>query len=60
MPGMTGIELAGAIKKRRPNLPIILATGYAELPPGADPRIRRLAKPFSQRDLADAVAAAAR
>ena len=60
MPGMTGIELASAIKKRRPNLPIILATGYAELPPGADPRIRRLAKPFSQRDLADAVAAAAR
>jgi CheY-like chemotaxis protein len=60
MPGMTGTQLAGEIKMRRPHLPVILATGYAELPLGTDPLIRRLAKPFTQRELADAVAASAR
>ena len=55
MPGMTGSELASAIKTRRPRLPVVLATGYAELPLGTDPGIRRLAKPFTQRELADAL-----
>jgi CheY-like chemotaxis protein len=55
MPGMTGTQLASAIKARRPRLPVILATGYAELPLGTDPDIRRLAKPFTQRELADAL-----
>ena len=32
MPGMNGFELAQRIKKRNPKLPIVLATGYAELP----------------------------
>lgn len=31
MPGMTGIELARRIRQLRPELPVILATGYAEL-----------------------------
>jgi PAS domain S-box-containing protein len=60
MPGMTGSELADAIKTRRPTLPVILATGYDELPPGTNPLIRRLVKPFTQRQLAEAVAAAVR
>jgi PAS domain S-box-containing protein len=60
MPGMTGSELADAVKTRRPILPVILATGYDELPPGTNPSIRRLAKPFTQRQLAEAVAAAVR
>ena len=55
MPGMTGVELVKAIRERRPDLPVILATGFAELPPGADASVRRLAKPFTQRELADAV-----
>jgi PAS domain S-box-containing protein len=55
MPGMTGSQLASAIKARRPRLPVILATGYAELPLGTDPEIRRLAKPFTQRELAAAL-----
>jgi PAS domain S-box-containing protein len=55
MPGMTGSQLASAIKARRPQLPVILATGYAELPLGTDPEIFRLAKPFTQRELADAL-----
>jgi hypothetical protein len=38
-----------------PGLVVILATGYAELPPGADPSLARLAKPFTQPELAEAV-----
>jgi PAS domain S-box-containing protein len=59
MPGMTGLQLAHAIKSLQPNLPVVLATGYAELPPGTDPKIPRLAKPFSQRQLADAASSSA-
>ncbi len=55
MPGMTGVQLFNAIRERRPDLPVILATGFAELPPGTDATVRRLAKPFTQRELADAV-----
>jgi CheY-like chemotaxis protein len=55
MPGMTGVDLVKAIRERRPDLPVILATGFAELPPGTDSTVRRLAKPFTQRELADAV-----
>jgi PAS domain S-box-containing protein len=58
MPGMTGAELASTIRANRPELPIILATGYAELAPGEGKGIPRLSKPFSQQDLADAIARA--
>src|SRR5690606_6646095 len=34
MPGMTGVELAHRARELRPGLPILLATGYAELPDG--------------------------
>jgi PAS domain S-box-containing protein len=53
MPGMTGIELAAASRKVRPSLPILLATGYAELPEGAQPDLLRLAKPYHQDQLRD-------
>jgi PAS domain S-box-containing protein len=56
MPGMTGSELAEAVRRDRPDLPIIIATGYAELPEGPAQAIPRLAKPFSGRDLGDAIA----
>jgi len=55
MPCMTGVELLGAIRERRPDLPVILATGFAELAPGTGGAVRRLAKPFTQQELADAV-----
>ncbi|MCF2521540.1 PAS domain-containing sensor histidine kinase [Bradyrhizobium sp. G127] len=58
MPKMTGIQLASAIKAERPGLPIILATGYAELPPGVDTELPKLGKPFRQQELMQAVAAA--
>jgi PAS domain S-box-containing protein len=56
MPGMTGSELVSKIRAERPDLPVILVTGYAELQPGEGQGIPRLAKPFRQGDLADAIA----
>jgi PAS domain S-box-containing protein len=55
MPNMTGLQLAEIAHGLRPELAVILATGYAELPPGADPSLGRLAKPFTQAELAEAV-----
>ena len=52
MPQMTGTELASAVKSSWPDVPVILATGYAELPPGADPSLKTLSKPFNQEQLA--------
>ena len=52
MPGMNGMELAGKARELRPRLPILLASGYAELPAGASLQLPRLGKPFLQSDLA--------
>ena len=52
MPGMRGTELAAQIGQKYPGLPIILATGYAELPNEEDPGLPRLSKPFRQEDIA--------
>ncbi|AWM09853.1 hybrid sensor histidine kinase/response regulator [Bradyrhizobium symbiodeficiens] len=53
MPGMTGLELAAASRQLRPSLPILLATGYAELPEGSQLDLPRLAKPYHQDQLRD-------
>jgi signal transduction histidine kinase len=53
MPGMTGIELAAASREVRPSLPILLATGYADLPEGTQIDLPRLAKPYHQDQLRD-------
>ena len=58
MPRMTGVQFAEAALAERADVPIILATGYGELPAGANPALRKLSKPFSLVDLARAVAAA--
>jgi len=58
MPGMTGSELVSRIRAEKPEFPVILATGYAELPAGEGEGIPRLAKPFRQQDLAEAIAEA--
>ncbi|ANL36716.1 MULTISPECIES: hybrid sensor histidine kinase/response regulator [Rhizobium] len=55
MPRMTGAQLAEAIRSEWPKMPIILATGYADLPDGAGANLPRLGKPFSQAQLADAI-----
>jgi signal transduction histidine kinase len=56
MPGMTGIQLAAEIRGRYPGLPVILASGYAELP-SAEPAMEllRLTKPFTQQQLEKAI-----
>jgi PAS domain S-box-containing protein len=53
MPGMTGIELAVKSREVRPALPILLATGYADLPEGSPLDLPRLAKPYHQDQLRD-------
>jgi len=56
MPGMTGTELARQVKQLWPSLPVILATGYAELPNGEDPGLPRLSKPYVQAEMAAQIA----
>ena len=60
MPRMTGAELAAAARTMRPQLPIVVASGYAELPGGSDSSLTRLAKPFTQTELTDAIRQAIR
>ncbi len=56
MPNMTGLELAGMVRKIRRDLPVVLCSGYAE--PVADQTARHggiskfLAKPFDMKALA--------
>ncbi|WP_193375927.1 hybrid sensor histidine kinase/response regulator [Bradyrhizobium japonicum] len=57
MPGMTGSELAAAIRAEKPELPVIIATGFAELPKGEGAEFPKLAKPFFQQDLAEVISA---
>ncbi len=54
MPGMTGLQLADELRRIRPGLPVLLASGYAELP-GAPAGLPRLSKPFGQPALAQAI-----
>ncbi|WP_438752284.1 PAS domain S-box protein [Pararhizobium sp. O133] len=58
MPHMTGAELATRIGDLYPDLKVILATGYAELPDGINIDLPRLAKPFTQRQLNEILASA--
>jgi len=59
MPGMTGLELVEEIRRIRPNLPVILCSGYASLI--SDEELHRfgvrelITKPYSARHLARAV-----
>jgi PAS domain S-box-containing protein len=55
MPGMNGVELATRARELRPALPILLASGYADLPGGTQLNLPRLGKPFLQQDLAAAL-----
>jgi signal transduction histidine kinase/ActR/RegA family two-component response regulator len=54
MPGeMDGLDLAREIARRRPDLPIVLTTGYSEAAAGALAQgIRLLVKPYRIEDLA--------
>lgn len=52
MPQMNGAELAEAASAFDPKLPILLATGYAELPSEKQLTLPRLGKPYTQDQLA--------
>jgi CheY-like chemotaxis protein len=60
MPGMNGLQLAEAVDAERPGMPVVLCSGYAELPGAAQPYLPRLSKPFDQTALASALEAAMR
>ena len=56
MPGMSGAELAREVRQQRPELPILVVSGYAEVE-GIAPDLPRLSKPFRNAELAGKVAA---
>ncbi|WP_230550507.1 hybrid sensor histidine kinase/response regulator [Reyranella aquatilis] len=55
MPGMTGLQLAEEARALRPGLPILLATGYADLPTKSRFELPRLNKPYQQMQLAEQI-----
>jgi PAS domain S-box-containing protein len=56
MPKMTGIELAKIIKQEWPDIPVLLATGYADMDRRDDIGLPKLTKPYFERELAAAIA----
>jgi CheY-like chemotaxis protein len=54
MPGMTGVELARVIKARRPDVKILIVSGFADVD-DIDPSIPRLTKPFLHSELVAAM-----
>src|SRR5207245_3358438 len=51
MPGMTGTDLAECIRRTWPGVPVVLASGYPEVP-GDELGLPRLSKPYRQEELA--------
>ena len=58
MPGMTGSQLAAQIRLIKPGLPIVLATGHADVPSGDSGPLERLTKPYTLDALAQAISRA--
>ncbi|RYD66820.1 MAG: response regulator [Sphingomonadales bacterium] len=56
MPGMDGAELARRVRELRPQMPVLLITGYTGTTEDVH-HLPRLAKPFGQTELATALAA---
>ena len=56
MPQMSGAQLADAIRTLKSDMPIVLATGYAERLEGFAARLPRLPKPFTQLNLVEIIA----
>ena len=59
MPGMSGVELAERARATRPDLPVVLASGYSEeMARGNAAAFETLAKPYGAATLGAALAAA--
>ena len=56
MLGMNGAQLIESAKPLCPGLPVLLATGYAEIPGGGFEDISRIGKPYTQAQLAIEIA----
>lgn len=56
MPGMTGSQLAEMLRENLPEMPVVVATGYAEMAIDVRQDIPRLQKPFTQEALQMAIA----
>jgi PAS domain S-box-containing protein len=56
MPRMSGGELVEKVAALQPDLKVIVLSGYADLPQGKSLSVYRLAKPFSDAELARAIA----
>ena len=55
MPHMTGMQLVETLREKWPQLRVVIATGYAELPADSPASFTKLGKPFGQHDLARAI-----
>ena len=53
--GLTGTQLAAIAHDKRPNVPVLIVSGYAGLD-GIAPHLPRLLKPFRQADLEASIA----
>jgi PAS domain S-box-containing protein len=55
MPKMTGTELAKVIRSEWPDIPVLLATGYADMTQRDEIGLPKLTKPYLQHNLAAAI-----
>jgi len=55
MPGASGAELIAELARSCPALPALLISGYANAAEDVPINVPRLAKPFRQSELADAI-----
>jgi len=55
MPGMTGVELARKARSISPDLRVVLASGFQEIPGETEADWTRLRKPYLESDLLDVI-----
>jgi PAS domain S-box-containing protein len=55
MPGMTGVELAHKVREMKPEVPVLLATGYSDEIGESRHEFSVLAKPYRPQDLSEAM-----
>ncbi len=57
MPGMSGVDLARAVRSRWPRVRVLVVSGFVDSE-GLGPDLQRLTKPFRQSELAAMLAIA--